>query len=232
MPSVVLLKLPTGGRDRTAEAFQSAGWTVELVSPIEVSPIPDGLAALADALRQPDAWGGLALTSPRAASAVLGCGERWPRPVWAVGDATARLVRSLAPDVRGTESGSATELATRIARDGPTRPVLFPCSTRRRDALPTALADAGIPVHELAVYRTDLRPGPLLDRSPNLDRQPDAVAFFSPSGVEAAAADAAFPWASRLVAIGPTTAAALRQFGHDPVVAERPTPDALVRALA
>ena len=226
MPSIVLLKLPAAGRDQAAAAFEGAGWTVETVSPIEVARLPEGLAALADALRRPDAWGGLALTSPRAAAAVCGVAERWPRPVWAVGRATAKAVRPLARDIRGVDSGTAADLAGRIVRDAPALPVLFPCSTRRRDALPAALAAAGIPVHELAVYRTDLRSGPLLDRTP------DAVAFFSPSGVAAATADAAFPWTARLAAIGPTTAGALRALGHDPVVAPRPTPDALVRALA
>ena len=226
MPSIVLLKLTAEGRDRAVEAFRTAGWTAEAVSPIRVSPVPGGRAALAEALRRPDAWGGLALTSPRAAAAVSDCGERWTGPVWAVGDATADVVRRFAPDVRAADSGSGAELAARVIRDAPSRPVLFPCGSRRRDAFPAALAAAGIPVHELAVYRTDLRAGPLLAR------RPDAVAFFSPSGVEAAAADASFPWTLRLAAIGPTTAAALRALGHDPAVADRPTPDALVRALA
>lgn len=231
MPSIVLLKLRSSGRDPYVEAFRAAGWDVEVVSPIEVSPLPQGQAELTRAVAHPASWGGIALTSPRAAAAAAQAGDAWAGPIWAVGEATAAWARRLGPDVRGAEAGTARALADRIVADAPAGTVLFPCGQRRREALPARLAAAGIPVREIRVYTTALRPGPLLGGSP----QPGAdvaVAFFSPSGVEAALADPSFPWAARLAAIGPTTAAALRDAGAAPAVAATPTPAALLAALA
>ena len=229
MPSIVLLKLRPSGRDPYVEAFRAAGWDVEVVSPIEVSPLSQGQAELARAVARPAPWGGIALTSPRAAAAAAQAGDAWPGPIWVVGEATAAWARRVGPDVRGAEAGTARALADRIVADAPAGTVLFPCGQRRREALPARLAAAGIPVREIRVYTTALRPGPLLDTP-----RPDAVvAFFSPSGVEAALADPSFPWAARLAAIGPTTAAALRDAGSAPsAVAATPTPAALLAALA
>lgn len=212
-----------------AEALQTSGFDVRAVAPIRFEPTD--VDAAREALAAPERWAGLALTSPRAVEAVgAEAFSDWAGDVWAVGSATAAAARRCGLRVRGAASGSARALATAIvaASPDPARPFLFFCGDRRRDDLPEVLRDAGYDVAPHVVYRTLLAPSPLL---PEGERCEWAL-FFSPSGVEAAVADPAFPWDIRLGALGPTTAEALRAAGHRPaVVAPEPTPAALAHAL-
>ena len=68
-----------------------------------------------------------------------------------------------------------------------TAPLLFPCSSIRRDTLPSSLSAAGLPIEEVTCYETV--PHPLI--AENTQRFSDQVSvgeevgvvFFSPSGV-------------------------------------------------
>lgn len=189
-------------------------------------------APLAARLRQAPRFSGLVLTSPRACAALeaqdafLGCWRG--RTAYTVGPATAAAARALGLAPAGEAAGDAAALAARIIDDEPEAPLLFLSGDRRRDTLPAALERAGVRFEELTVYRTHLVP-PLLPAG----ARPTWVAFFSPSGVEAARLAPDFPWNSvRTAAIGPTTAEALRQRGHAPAaIAEAPTPAALAAAI-
>jgi len=125
---------------------------------------------------------------------------------------------------------SSTALASLIAEAEPHAPLLFLCGDRRRDDLPDRLAAEAIAFEELVVYethpRTDLTLPPPGDDT--------WLAFFSPSGLEAAQrAETEDDLADyHCVAIGPTTAEALESAGLSPAaVASTPSPQALVDAV-
>ena len=105
-------------------------------------------------------------------------------------------------------------------------PVLFPCGEIRRDELPTRLRHEGIQVDEVVCYRTVLageaaareaaaRAGILVVASPGVA---DLLARVARSGAR-----------PRMLAVGPTTAAAARASGWPPAaVAARPDVEALL----
>lgn len=192
------------------------------------------LASLRALLEQPQAYGGLILTSPRAVEALAeALGGALPagwtgKPAFAVGPRTAEAARALGLTVQSEEAGDADALADIIIAQYQGAPLLFLCGSRRRDVLPSRLAAAGMPLREVVVYETHLR---------DLDfggvPAPDWLVFFSPSGVEAIEQARGIELhAPRIAAIGATTAAALSEAGFDvAAVAASPTPEALAEAL-
>ncbi len=229
-PLVCLLRDPAVP-DPFVQALEAAGWRAACLPVLRFDFV--NRAALRAALRQPDAYGGLVLTSPRAAEALARAGRlpaSWTtRPAFAVGPRTADAARALGLRTEGEEAGAADALAERITRQAFEAPLLFLCGDRRRDDLPQRLRAAGTPFYELCVYRTHLR----RDLDFGALGALAWVVFFSPSGVEAArqAAGPALE-AARKAAIGPTTAEALQAAGWTAAaVAAAPTPEALAAAL-
>ncbi|XP_061665635.1 uroporphyrinogen-III synthase isoform X2 [Syngnathoides biaculeatus] len=158
------------------------------------------LNTLSDKLFQPEKHGGLIFTSPRAVEAAKMClegrREEWERSakakwdaksVYVVGKATAALVRHLGLDPLGEDAGTAEVLSRVIIEreDTSIPPLFFPCGSIKREVLPTALRESGVPLETLTVYQTSAHP----DVEKNLDNYfaaqgcPASVAFFSPSGV-------------------------------------------------
>ncbi len=232
-PTILLLRHPgaLGAEDPYCAAFEAVGFRARCVPVLRFERAHE--AALSERLAHPARYGGLVLTSPRAAEAVqAGDLTAWrSKPAFVVGPATAAVMRALGLRPEGEQAGEAEALAEFIVLHRFDRPLLFLCGDRRRDVLPDRLRAAAVPFEELVVYRTLPEAGALggLAACP-----PDWVAFFSPSGVEAALAAPGFPWnrVSR-AAIGPTTAAALRAAGHPAAaVAAEPTPDALAAAVS
>jgi uroporphyrinogen-III synthase len=227
-PLVVLLRAAEEP-DPYAFALSRAGFEVAF-RPVLRYAFMNG-DALVRRLEHPDLYESLVLTSPRAVAAIAARGgpRGWTgSTVYAVGPATAAAASDLGLNVRGQDAHDGAALADLILQDGPLGPVLFLCSSRRRDVLPRALRAAGVEVEELVVYQTDIAPP-----EPPPDDAEWAV-FFSPSGVEAVVASPDFPWNSlRTAAIGPATADALRISKHPPsAVASEPSPDGLVAALS
>lgn len=225
MRRIVLLRSPSGADDPYERALAEQGWQAESV------PVLQYTFVNADHLREAlasERFGALALTSPRAAEAVrrVGLPDRWKgKTAWVVGAETAARARALGLGPEAEDAGTAERLGERVGAE--TSPVLFICGNRRRSALPDALKHRGIGFAEVAAYRTDLRAPPLLTGPP-----PAALGFFSPSGVEAAQADAGFLWNSARIAIGPTTAAALAEAGQAAhAVSREPTPEGFAAAL-
>lgn len=190
---------------------------------------------------------------------------------------TAAPCRALGVPVRGTDAGSASNLAPivvefmRSATGGsgagagagaaadlhagqddhrpadsspeppPASSVLFLCGNKKLPVLPDALTAAGVPFQAVDVYSSDPIPGDLADRLPPTVRrsaQPTVFVHFSPSAVAAASASLATETVTGRaahVAIGPTTAAAMRRHGLDvpkDCVAVEPTPAGVAAAAA
>lgn len=231
-PAVVLLRQADETEDRYEQAFAERGFTATCV-PVLAFRYPNQ-PALRARLSVPHRYAGLIVTSPRAVRAVadvrqsIGTWAEWTeKPAYAVGPKTASALRTQGVDPRGAETGGGSALGAVIANK--TKPYLFACSNRRRDALPAALREAGTPFEELVVYETMLRS----DLDLPAQEAGDWLVFFSPSGIEAVARYASESLRGyRLAAIGPTTAAALRDRGETPdAVAVEPTPEALVDAI-
>ncbi|MDX1650579.1 MAG: uroporphyrinogen-III synthase, partial [Myxococcota bacterium] len=132
-------------------------------------------------------------------------------------------------------------LLAALRAEGPPagRCVLLPRAEGGREVLARGLREAGARVVEAAVYRTDPVPGAgaAVDAALRAGRL-DALLFASPSAVRAVASElseAGRAAAARALvgAIGPTTAAALREAGLAPdAVPGRHTAEDLVAALA
>ncbi len=191
----------------------------------------------AQRLAHPERYGGLLITSPRAVrilqrsleNLALDVAEKWlKRPVYTVGPRTADDLRRIGFEPVGEETGIGRELAPFI-RDHylADLPLLFLSGNRRRPELPAALDGYGIAFDEVTIYRTILRDF----TRPEAD--PEWIVFFSPSGVDSFLRQETIPTGANLMAIGPTTAAALRDVGLDVTsVAEAPTPEAVEEAMA
>jgi uroporphyrinogen-III synthase len=155
--------------------------------------------------------------------------------VAAVGPRTARTAQAFGLDV-AAEPGEGTGVALFDAiKDGlqPGDEVLLPAAEEGRRELEEALREAGVLVTRVTAYRSTPAPLPpealsLLESSP-----PHVALFASPRTAEAflEAAGRQRLGQARVVAIGPTTAAALERLGLPAdAVAERPTPESLVDA--
>jgi len=142
----------------------------------------------------------------------------------AVGAATASALKRIGGrvDVIGDPPTAEGLARTFLARRDARGPVGLPRGDRARPTLERALRDAGLTTRALTLYETTRRPW----RS---DAPPDAVVVASPSAVEGLPDDV--DEAAALVAIGPTTAAALRARGLRPWIAERPDASAILARL-
>ena len=226
MRRIVLLRSRAEEDDPYERALRTAGFEAESIPVLRFRFVNlEGLRAALEDRR----FGAVVLTSPRAASALerAGLPPGWRGGVaWTVGAETAQRAESLGLRARGDSAGSAEVLAERIVASGPSAPLLFVCGRRRRPVLPERLESEGVAFQEMVAYETELLCPPLLQIEPH------AVGFFSPSGVEAAQADAGFPWAARRIAIGPTTAEALAAAGRPAhATAATPTPGAFAQAV-
>ena len=136
---------------------------------------PPDWSALDLALERLSSYRAVALTSPRAATALtdrmaLRGLSVWPRQnppsLWAGGAATAAALGDLLGPVRvpaegaGGEAGAAAALAEAMLDAGVAGPVLFPCGDTRRDELPDRLRQATVAVDEVVCYRSVLADEP------------------------------------------------------------------------
>lgn len=147
--------------------------------------------------------------------------------VYAVGRKTAGALADLGLEAVVPRRQKAAGLAERIAEDGAERVIWFRGNRARRE-LPDILAERGVEVLEVEVYKTRVQPVYLPDRNV------EGILFYSPSAVEGFAGGEGFEGElPELFAIGPTTAEAVREAaGREPVTADRPDTRVLLKKVS
>ena len=204
---------------------------------------PHNWSQLDAALIQRSRFGSVALTSPRAAAAMVerirACGISWTEgnspPVWTVGKSTTDGLQGLLSPTRQPDAApdcdksAAERLAGAMLAARARGPVLFPCGDRHRDELPSVLRKNGLEVEETVCYRS-LLAGSSQARDAAAGTTMLVVA--SPSVVELLAKSCPQRLRPLLVAIGATTAAAARAAGWPPAaIASTPSTEALAMAI-
>lgn len=238
----ILVTGPEG--DRLARQLEERGATALRVPMIAIRPVPEG-GPLDDAVRRLERYDWIVLTSPRGARAVfdrrraLGLGLPPCPPRWAaVGPLTAAAITAGGAPVSWISAGGrGAALAAELGRDVEGASILLPRARIAARGLPEALAARGARVDDVPAYETEV--GPERSRAPlaqALVRGLDAVVFTSGSTVDGFAkltGDLAGSLAGvATICIGPSTARVLDRHGvRASSVADRRTPDALVRAI-
>lgn len=122
------------------------------------------------------------------------------------------------------EASNASELANAIIKKG-VKEIIFFCSNKRRDELPTALKNANIEVHEIVLYETTETPT-------TVSHNFDAVLFFSPSGVQSFFSVNELNTNSVCFAIGRTTATSIATFTRNQIVKSiAPDPKEMIKEV-
>lgn len=231
MPAVVLTR-DEAGCARYALALAPLR---VIALPLTRTEDPDDPGALVRALER-GGYGAIAVASPRAAEALLrSLGHALMPEVFAVGPATARVLADAGhPVVTPDGVHDAASLAEAIVARGAAR-VLVPRAEDGREEGIAILRAAGIEVDEVVAYRTVAVTDEAL-LAPGRAALATAVAcvVFAPSQVTALDALVGIRTLTMpLVAIGETTAAALRELGVDRIaVASAPTPEGVAAAVA
>lgn len=243
----VLVPRPRERAEPLCFLLEDEGAEVLTLPLLELEPPSDPrpLRAAAELLRR---FGWVAFASERAVSALVEAARTAgtldvlrTRKLAAVGPGTAAALTAhgLEPTLVSavsTGEGLAEALLTRLQ---PGEAVLLPAAEQGRRALEDALAAAGVQVQRVAAYRSSPAAAVPEGWAEVVARPPRCALFGSPRTVEAflslPGADGLVP-AVRAVAVGPTTAAALRARGWEPAaVATAPTPpewvEAAVRAI-
>ena len=231
----VLLTRPDGdGMDAWADALRAAG-AVPICYPVIVAEPPDSWEALDAALAALGSYHWLVFTSQTAVSFVLARlpDRRFPPDlhprIASVGVKTAEAVAAGGGSVALVPVDSRQEGLVQALSEAPsgTR-ILLPMAAGGRMLLPTALRARGCVVDVVTAYltrpRSDLPPPPPFD----------VATFASPSALRAFMRG---PGAQTLVAktvavIGATTAEEAASYGLAVAVAESPSVEYLIRAIA
>ena len=243
-PGPVVLTVSPGAFPGLADGLRELPIPVEELPLLTFAP-PMDWTPVDRALRVLSRYDALAFTSPRAATAFIGryseVGHEVDRrrnalpPVWSGGRGTTAALAPLAVAVHGaTEDeagrvGAAAALAAAMLESGVAGPVLFPCGEIRRDELPTRLRHEGIEVDEVVCYRAVLA-GEAAARA--AAERAAILVVASPIVADLLARVARSGARPRMLAVGPTTAAAARASGWPPAaVAARPDVEALLAGV-
>ncbi len=231
----VVITRPLTKSGGVAAALAMKGARVVSAPLIQIVP-PRSFRALDRAIKTLSRYDAVAFTSANAVDSfflrckkILGGVPCSPRVLSAVGRSTANAVSrhgwrcSVIP-----EDARAAGLA-KVLRVPRGSNVLIPSAERGLDTLPKSLRRRGARVTVVTAYRTV--PNEIgrhaLRRA--LASGADAVLFASPSAAALGASDCRLAGAAA-VAIGPTTAAALRARGLAPFVSKRPDSESFARA--
>jgi len=222
--------------------LQAMGAEVSHLPLIAIGP-PEDWRPLDRSLADLAAFDWVALTSANAVTAFFDrmrfLGLCVPPLRWAVvGKRTAERLeeRGQTPDLIA-EPATAERLAELMRQQGmASKRVLFPRSDRAREVLPQLLRAAEAEVEAPVAYRTLSSDVAGREIQRLLEGDPMWITLTSPSTwheLLAALEGALLPADVRLAAIGPTTAAAVRQSGYEPAcVAEPPGVRGLLEAMA
>jgi len=233
----VLITRALDGAERTAAAFRAAGAVPVIAPTIETVACAsaDTLLAALQALHADD-W--LVLTSPTAAGfwTHLVPTAAVPCRVAVIGDGTAAKLRAAGYTIDLTGPGATgVELAAAIGAVAPRgSTVLLPRSDLALPGLPERLQGAGYRSIDLTLYETRTRAWTATEAAAAAGA--DVVTLMSPSAVAGLLAQSGVAgWldVAVLVAMGPTTAAAVQTAcGRAPAVADPASLAGLVAAAA
>jgi hydroxymethylbilane synthase len=143
----------------------------------------------------------------------------------AMGSGTAEEIKKFEKEVSfiGDHSDPSV-VGERFAKQAGNSKVLFPRSERSLKSVQKAVASSGKAL-DLIVYKTSVKSS---RKAPGAD----VVVFTSPSNVEGFFGSNDLENVKRVVAIGPSTAAKLREYGvSDPVVPDLPDENGLLQAI-
>lgn len=228
---------------REAEAYGpvfAAHGLDPVAMPVTRTEPPQDEGALARAIAA-GGYAAVVCASARAAHALaVAQGHTAIPEVWAVGPATARAlaVAGIAAIVPEARDGAGLARALVAARAVAGTRILVPRAEDGRDEAIEILRAAGAEVDAIAAYRTAFveADDPAIARGRELleTGAAEICAVFAPSQVAALARIVRLTAvATRFIAIGETTARALREAGVTvAAVAESPTPEGMARALA
>ena len=235
MPHAIVTREAEGYR----AVFEARGLDVVTMAVTRTEP-PADPAALGRAIAA-GGYAAIVCASARAAQALaVARGHAAIPEVWAIGPATARALEAAAiPAIVPGEAADGTALAKALvaARTLAGRRVLVPRAEDGRDDAIAILRDAGAEVDAIVAYRTVAvaADDPAIARGRELLESGAAAvcAVFAPSQVAALARLVTLSAvATRFLAIGETTARALRDAGVAvAAVAESPTPEGMANAL-
>ena len=222
------------------ESLQACGWRADTLAVTTTMATLDQQALLA-AWRDAATCDAIAFASANAVQQFFAGNSSTPHHLprcYAVGDATARALRSCGQsDLVVADDHHATGLAVAISQHGVKR-VFLPRADIGRPELLHALAALDINVTELVVYRTQLRDASSLsdDESKVLQSwligDTEVACIFAPSQVDALMGLGGLVPSRQYVAIGETTAAALRVAGIKRLlVADEPNVNAVTAAV-
>ena len=100
---------------------------------------------------------------------------------------------------------NAADLAHKISTEKSFKEALFFCGDKRRDKLPLILAEAGIKLTELILYKN-------IEQSKKIDNSFQAILFFSPSAIQSFFKENVLPKTTACFCIGYTTANAIKEY--------------------
>ena len=232
----ILITRPRDQAQEWAEGLEALGAEVLAFPTIAISP-PEDVGPMDEAIVRLSGYAWLLFTSRNAVTTFYERLKDSKIPsalqIGAVGAQTAKMLqeRGLPPHLvaePATAQGLAELLLARESLAG--KRILFPRGDRARDVLPSLLREAGAIVDDPIAYRTVPAGGEL-----SLERI-DWIVLSSPSTWHELLSLLG-PMASlsgiRLAAIGPTTAEAIRQSGHEPAcIANPPGLKGLLSALS
>ncbi len=237
-PQVVLTGA-VGSLHELVPLLLEQGMRVEQVALLGFEP-PASWATVDRALQSLQRYAAIAITSPRAAHAVLarvkalGLNADSAPVVW-TGVASAAVLGDVFPLVRIPEQAQAGPASLAVAmaggmlQAGVGSPILFPCGAIHREELPVRLRAAGRRVEPVICYHTRVASP---DEARAALRGADIVVATSPVLAQVLATVRPPRHTPMLVAIGATTAEAAAASGWTPdAIAERPTAPAVARAI-
>lgn len=208
------------GAARTADRLREQGFEPLIRPLLAVEFLPADLPDI-------DGFAALAFTSRNGVAAFAALSSRRDRPVFAVGDATARAALEIGFTEVESADGDLIALA-RLVASRARGPILAPVAETPAGDLGQAVRAAGgaASIQSVTVYRTASTDAPAPDAF-------DAVLVHSPRAAQVLAQAGRTPAlaGAAVVCISPAAAAPLRDIGLAPVVASAPREDALLASL-
>ncbi|MCF6223864.1 MAG: hydroxymethylbilane synthase [Flavobacteriaceae bacterium] len=142
--------------------------------------------------------------------------------IYCVGRRTKRLIEKNIGKVSHVEN-SAEKLANYLVGELKTKEITFFCGNKRRDELPTILAENNIVVDEIICYKTILTPN-------KVNKNFKGIIFYSPTGIESYLKDNDKN-IEVVFCIGETTAREARKHFENVVVAKLPVAESILKSV-